>query len=146
MDRRRPRVSAVVDTNVIAYFLLGTEEYVEESRAFLESALTLEAPGVWEAGLANVLWMGVRKKILTMEDAIARLVCAGSLGIRSTPSRDLWQGALIRAGEVGIAVYDTLFVELAVRRKLPLATFDKAVLTAFPEVAVRPSALVPGAR
>jgi hypothetical protein len=38
----------------------------------------------------------------------------------------------------GIAVYDTLFVELAARTKCPLVTFDKAVLKAFPEIALRP--------
>jgi hypothetical protein len=41
-----------------------------------------------------------------------------------------------------VAVYDTLFVELAVREEMPLATFDAAVLKAFPDIAVRPSAVV----
>ena len=31
-----------------------------------------------------------------------------------------------------------LFVELAVRSRCPLVTFDKAVLRAFPEIATRP--------
>jgi predicted nucleic acid-binding protein len=39
-----------------------------------------------------------------------------------------------------VAVYDTLFVELAVREHLPLATFDAALLKAFPNIAVRPGA------
>jgi hypothetical protein len=34
-----------------------------------------------------------------------------------------------------------LFVELAVREQLPLATFDAALLKAFPHVAARPAAL-----
>jgi predicted nucleic acid-binding protein len=38
-------------------------------------------------------------------------------------------------------VYDTLFVELAARTACPLVTFDKALLTAFPEHAVRPRVL-----
>jgi hypothetical protein len=37
----------------------------------------------------------------------------------------------------------SLFVELAVRERLPLVTFDGAVLKAFPDVAVRPGALTP---
>ena len=37
-----------------------------------------------------------------------------------------------------VAVYDALFVELAVREACPLVTFDRAVLRAFPDVAVRP--------
>jgi predicted nucleic acid-binding protein len=37
---------------------------------------------------------------------------------------------------------DALFVELARRARLPLATFDRAVLTAFPAIAKRPRALL----
>ena len=37
-----------------------------------------------------------------------------------------------------MAVYDTLFVELAVREQVPLATFDGGVLKAFPSIAVSP--------
>jgi len=42
-----------------------------------------------------------------------------------------------------MAVYDTLFVELASRERLSLATFDSKVLAAFPEIAKRPGALLP---
>jgi predicted nucleic acid-binding protein len=57
------------------------------------------------------------------------------------PNRMLWQAALVRAHQSKIAVYDTLFVELAIREQLPLATFDAALLKAFPDVAARPAAL-----
>jgi len=39
---------------------------------------------------------------------------------------------------LSVAAYDTLFVELAARSGCPLATFDAAVLRAFPEIARRP--------
>lgn len=142
MDQRRPRLKAVVDTNVIAYLLLGTEQYLDEARTFMASVQSSQAPAVWEAELANVLWMATRRKILTVEDAAARLNLAGSLGIHSVPNRTLWQGALLRAGYSGIAVYDTLFVELADRESLPLATFDAALLKAFPNIAARPASLL----
>lgn len=51
----------------------------------------------------------------------------------------LWHGALARASHSGVAAYDTLFVELAFREQLPLATFDRKVLDIFPEIAKRPS-------
>ncbi len=134
-------MKAVVDTNVVAYLLLGTEQYAPEARTFLASLTELQAPALWEAELANVLWMATRRRILTVEDAVSRLALAESLGIESIPNRALWQGALVRAHQSGIAVYDTLFVELAARRKIPLATFDAAVLRAFPQIAARPAAL-----
>jgi predicted nucleic acid-binding protein len=40
------------------------------------------------------------------------------------------------------AAYDTLFVELAVRERKPLVTFDAKLLATFPDVAVRPHILI----
>jgi len=48
---------------------------------------------------------------------------------------------LLRSVAAGIPAYDTLFVELAARAGCPLVTFDKAVLKAFPEIAIRPRQL-----
>jgi predicted nucleic acid-binding protein len=133
---------AVVDTNVVAYFLLGTRPFVDEARQFWETVGETVAPAVWEAELANVLWMAIRKGVVPAEEGPQRLDLAARLGVRSVPSRALWHGALARAVESGLAVYDTLFVELARRERLPLATFDRALLTAFPATAKRPRALL----
>lgn len=135
-------MKAVVDTNVIAYMLLGTEQHAGEAGTFMASLGEAQAPALWEAELANVLWMATRHKIVTAEEANSRLILADALGIHSIPNRTLWQGALLRAHQSGIAVYDTLFVELAARQKLPLATFDGALLKAFPKIAVRPAVLI----
>jgi predicted nucleic acid-binding protein len=134
-------MNAVVDTNVVAYFLLGTEEFVEEARRFWQNVKRPMAPALWEAELANAVWMAVRAKILKPEQAPKRLTLAGALGIESVSARPLWHGALTRAVNSGVAVYDTLFVELAARERLPLATFDRKILDSFPEVARRPHAL-----
>jgi len=134
-------VKAVVDTNVIAYFVLGTVGFVEEARSFITALDQAWAPAQWEAELANALWMATRHNVLTLDDAAQRLALADGLGIHTVPNRTLWQAALVRAHDSGVAVYDTLFVELAVREQLPLVTFDGAVLKAFPDVAVRPGAV-----
>jgi predicted nucleic acid-binding protein len=131
-------MKAVVDTNVIAYLLLGTETFVDEARACFERVATPLAPAHWEAELANVVWMAARAGVLTATDAPARLGLARRLGIETVSTATLCQGALLRAIDSGVAVYDTLFVELAVRAACPLVTFDKAVLKAFPKLACRP--------
>jgi predicted nucleic acid-binding protein len=136
-------MKAVVDTNVLAYFLLGARPFVEEARRFWRALDDALAPAVWEAELANVIWMAIRADVIPANEGHKRLVFAAKLGIQSVPSKTLWQGALERAVQSGVAVYDTLFVELATRENLPLATFDAKVLTAFPEVAVRPRVLTP---
>ncbi|HKV99305.1 MAG TPA: type II toxin-antitoxin system VapC family toxin [Vicinamibacterales bacterium] len=135
-------MNAVVDTNVVAYFLLGTARFVDEAREFFADLTEAWAPAVWEAELANALWMATRHKVLTLEDAAGRLTLAEGLGIHSVPNRTLWQGALVRAHRTRSAVYDTLFVELAAREGLPLATFDAGLLKTFPDIAVRPSSLL----
>jgi predicted nucleic acid-binding protein len=135
-------VKAVVDTNVVAYLMLGTDRFVDEARAVMTALDEAWAPALWEAELANAIWMAVRHKVLPLDEAAKRLTLADGLGIHSVPNRTLWQGALVRAHEASVAVYDTLFVELAVRERVPLATFDSGVLKAFPSIAVRPRRLL----
>lgn len=132
----------VVDTNVIAYFLLDTEPFQKECKAFWRTVTEALAPASWEAELTNVLWMAVRAGVVDLPGAIERLDLAKSLGIVSVAVPSLWHGALLRAHLSGIAAYDALFVELAEREALPLATFDEPVLRAFPEIAKRPRSLV----
>lgn len=135
-------MKAVVDTNVVAYLMLGTDRFVDEARGCMTALDEAWAPALWEAELANAIWMAVRHKVLPLDEAAKRLTLADGLGIHSVPNRTLWQGALVRAHEANVAVYDTLFVELAVREQVPLATFDGGVLKAFPSIAVRPGRLL----
>jgi predicted nucleic acid-binding protein len=134
-------VKVVVDTNVVAYYLLGTEPFVEEVRQFWRSVKDVSAPAHWEAELANAIWMAVRMGVLSAEEGHRKLDMAARLGIESVTNRSLWQPALTRGLSSGVAVYDTLFIELAVQRSLRLVTFDKIVLKNFPEIACRPGSL-----
>lgn len=135
-------MKAVVDTNVIAYLLLGTETFVDEARLCFEQVATPLAPAHWEAELTNVVWMATRAGVLAPSDGPVRLGLARRLGIESVATATLCQGALLRSIDSGVTVYDTLFVELAARTACPLVTFDKAVLKAFPELACRPRDLL----
>ena len=135
-------MKAVVDTNVVAYLLLGTKAFVDEARLCLERVTTPLAPAHWEAELANVVWMATRAGVLAPGDAPARLGLARRLGIESVATAALCQGALLRSIDSGVTVDDTLFVELAARTACPLVTFDKAVLKAFPDLACRPRDLL----
>lgn len=135
-------MKAVVDTTVVAYFLLGTPKFVGEAREFWNQADELLAPAVWEAEIANVIWMATRAKVVTAQDATAKLALAGRLGILSINNRTLWHGALARSMSSGVALYDTLFVELAEREGIAMATFDDQVLKAYPEIEKRPRELL----
>ena len=135
-------MKAVVDTNVIAYYLLGTEPFREECAKFWRRIEVALAPASWEAEITNVLWMAVRTGVIDLPEGLHRLDLAGDLEIQSVPTATLWHGALARASTSGVAAYDTLFVELADREGLPLATFDGAILKSFPKIAKRPTSLL----
>ncbi len=134
-------MTGVVDTNVVAYYLLGTEPFVDEVRQFWRAAEETCAPVHWEAELANAIRMAVRSGTLPRDEGHQKLDMASRLGIQGVPIRSLWQPALTRALESDVAVYDTLFVELAAQRDLKLATFDTELLEKFPEIAQRPSSV-----
>ena len=134
-------MTAVVDTNVVAYYLLGTEPFLDEVRQFWRAVEEAWAPAHWEAELANAVWMAVRTGVLPSDEGHQKLDLAARLGIQSVQNRSLWQPALTRGVNSGAAVYGTVFVELAVQRNLALATFDKNILRKFPEIAKRPNAL-----
>lgn len=131
-------MTTIVDTNVVAYYLLGTEPFVDEVRRFWQAGHDTWAPVHWEAELANVIWMAVRAGVLPREEGNQKLDMASRLGVQPVPIRPLWQAALTRALDSKVAVYDTLFVELAAQRDLKLATLDKELLKKFPQIAQRP--------
>jgi predicted nucleic acid-binding protein len=141
VDPDWPPVTAIVDTNVVAYYLLGTEPFVDEVRRFWQTVDEAWAPVHWEAEFANAIWMAVRTGALPREEGHRKLDMASRLGVQPVAIRPLWQPALTRALQSGVAVYDTLFVELAAQRDLRLATFDGDLLRKFPEIARRPRAL-----
>lgn len=136
-------MSIIVDTNVVAYYLLGTKQFADEAREFWRSVVAPSAPAHWEAELANAIRMAIRTDVLPRDEGHQKLDMAARLGIQSVSVRSLWQPALTRALDSETAVYDALFVELAAQRKVFLATFDKILLTKFPEIAKRPRSLLP---
>lgn len=136
-------MTGVVDTNVVAYYLLGTEPFVDEVRRFWRVVDETWAPAHWEAELANAIRMAVRTGALPQNEGHQKLDMASRLGIRPAPIRSLWQPALTRALDSGTALYHTVFVELAAQRELQLATFDNELLKKFPQIAKRPRSFSP---
>ena len=129
-------MNAVIDTNVIAYFLLGTDRFVDEARDFMTALGEGWAPAVWEAELANVLWMATRHKVLSLNEAAKRLRLADSLGVHAVSNLPLARsaGQITRRSRRSTTRYSWA----AVREQLPLATFDAALLS-LPDVAGRPA-------
>ena len=129
---------AVVDTNVVAYCLLGTEPFYGETRGFLRGLDEAHAPDSWRVEILNVMWRAVKAGAVTARSAMERLRLAEGLVTHTCPL------PLLRDEAMGLAVlhshpaYDTVFVALAMREGIPLATWDERVLRRFPDVARRP--------
>jgi predicted nucleic acid-binding protein len=99
------------------------------------------APALWEAELVNTLWVALRLGSVDADQGIEKLELARGLGITTVPVHDLWQGAFVLAAAHDHPAYDTMYVELAQRLDVPLATFDERLLEKFPGITARPGDL-----
>ena len=89
----------------------------------------LVVPTLWPFEVANSLLVLLRrKKLLTAERdrAVAALACLPLVVDDDGPRLALGRISEL-AAEHGLSVYDAAYLELAVRRKLPLASRDEAL-------------------
>jgi predicted nucleic acid-binding protein len=126
---------------VVAAALLGEPGRGDQAEQILVGSYQLLAPAHWQAKLANVVWKATIWGALSKEYVEQILVVASRLPIANVPVSDLWYGAVGRAIAAKHPVYDTLFVELAVREKAPLVSFDRKLKKRFSEVVIDPTAL-----
>ena len=91
-----------------------------------------EVPGHWALEVANGLLMAVRRKRLSDTARLDALANLTELPIHSddeTAARAGHETTAV-AARYGLSVYDAAFLELAIRRRLPLATLDDALAAA----------------
>lgn len=101
---------------------------VEDSLA----AASAVVPSHWPLEVANALLMGERRKRTTEAKVTTFLGLLQSLPIAAddeTMNR-AWQESLGLARTHQLSVYDAAYLELALRRGLPLATLDQALRAA----------------
>ncbi len=99
-------------------------------------------PGLWFLELGNVLLAAERRRRITAADAAARLDLISTLPIyidQQSIGR-AWTEILHLARAQKLTTYDATYLDLALRRHLPLATKDRALAEAARrvEVAVMP--------
>jgi predicted nucleic acid-binding protein len=124
----------VVDTNVIAYFLIQSEHTTLAENVML-SDLEWTAPRLWRSELRNVLHLYLRRGELDLEGAIDKMHEAESI-IGDSEHDVLSSRVLELAHMSGCTAYDCEFVALAERLGVPLVTSDKKLVAAFPAIAI----------
>ena len=110
------------------------DEASESTEALRESLLTESAivPGLWPVEVGNVLLVALRRGRIT-EDDRARIrddLLALPIDIEPVSCDRVWDAVLPVANQRDLSVYDAMYLELALRLKLPLATLDKSLAAA----------------
>jgi predicted nucleic acid-binding protein len=89
-------------------------------------------PGLWRSEVASVLLAAERRRRITRELVAEFLAIIAGLSIRVDAEADYRAHgpvlSLARAHQ--LTVYDALYLDVAVRRQLPLATRDRALVNA----------------
>ncbi len=96
-------------------------------------------PAIWPLEVGNVLLGALRKKRIDQAGIEAFVSLLRNLEITADPealSRS-WDKTLDLALRHGLSTYDAAYLEIALRRGLPLATRDKALITACREAGVK---------
>lgn len=120
-------MSLVLDSSAALAWVYADETTGPIRQVFEQ--LTLEGawvPGLWRLEVANILEMGVRRGRHDAAFRDATLADLDLLPIRVDPDTDrqAWGATLRLAGRHRLTVYDAAYLELALRRGLPLATLD----------------------
>lgn len=116
------------------YFADESNAYADAVLSDLESARAL-VPSLWKLEVANTLLVGERRKRSTEAQAAAWLGILETLSIEvdGETTSHAWSSTLALARSQNLSAYDAAYLELAMRRGLPLATLDaklKAAATA----------------
>lgn len=123
----------VVDTNIIAYLLLGGPMLSQAEQVYRKDPDWF-APPLWQSEFRNILAGMMRAKRLDLAGALeywreAETLVGAPEGIDGSEVLRLAYGS-------GCTAYDCEFVALARRLGTPLVTADAQVLRAFPDTAV----------
>lgn len=89
-------------------------------------------PGIWGLEIANILAMAERRQWLTAAGSAEFIALLAGIGLRlddASPERAL-HDILALARQEGLSSYDAAYLDLAMRRDLPLATRDHALADA----------------
>jgi predicted nucleic acid-binding protein len=124
----------VVDTNVVAYLLLPGPHTALGDDLLIQQPEWAASP-LWRSEWRNVLAGYLRRGVLNLDQALALQQQAEHLVIRHEEPVSS-QAVLQLVASSRCSAYDCEFVAAAQQLRVPLVTADRAVLSAFPDVAL----------
>ena len=126
-------VALVVDASVSAAWFLP-----DEATPFTEAVLSATAsvdvwvPALWWLEIGNLLINAQRRQHISAAKRIQLLAAAQALRLRVDREPVALATIDVLADRHRLSAYDAGYLELALRRQLPLATLDAALLAAMP--------------
>ncbi|HWA90727.1 MAG TPA: type II toxin-antitoxin system VapC family toxin [Rhizomicrobium sp.] len=119
--------SVVIDASFALALVLPDEAKPPAAMIALLERDGAVVPALWPAEVGNTLVVAERRQRVTAS-AIDRIVAELStlpLTVEDRPALLSWTACIGLAMRHRLTVYDATYLELAVRRRLPLATLDK---------------------
>jgi len=120
-------VPVVIDASVTAAWCFA-DEATEASRTLHRSLpyRQVVVPVLWHAECANLLLTAERRKRVSSDQCSELLDLLGGLPIETDDETALIRGPVFRVARAQrLTVYDAIYLDLAVRRGIALATRDK---------------------
>jgi predicted nucleic acid-binding protein len=121
-------MSLILDSSV-ALAWLYSDETTDAIRDVFDLVTEKGAwvPAIWRLEVANILEMGVRRGRSDAAFRDAALADLAHLPITLDPEthQQAWGATALLAARHRLTVYDAAYLELAQRRRLPLATLDQ---------------------
>lgn len=126
-------MTLVLDSSVTVAWLFRDEQ-TEAVRQVLGRVSDSGAivPALWRIEVANALQIAIRRGRIDPDfrDASLADLQILNIGVDSEGDRYVWTATLHLAERFGLTLYDAVYVELAQRRKLPLASLDQQLRNA----------------
>lgn len=125
--------AVVIDNSVVMSWCFEDEanQYADNVLESLRHVRAI-APVIWPLEIGNVLAVAERKGRLKYIDCIQfwELLSELPIEVEGQVSEKVMMNVYTLAREAQLSTYDASYLELAMRKKLPLATSDKALLKA----------------
>jgi predicted nucleic acid-binding protein len=121
-------MSFVLDNSITMVWFMP-DEASESATALLHRTATQGAvvPMLWPIEIGNTLTIAVRRRRISLKQRTTALNLLSGLPIEvdAETQKQAWGDTLALADEFKLSLYDACYLELARRRRLPLASLDR---------------------
>ena len=132
-------MSFVMDCS-IALSWYFSDEATDSTQALRERLVeaSIHVPSLWPLEVTNALLAALRRKRITETELQGLLTDLRQLPDEIDRETDsmVWEDSFYLAKQFNLSIYDATYLELAVRKELPIATLDKALANASLEAGV----------